>query len=959
MRFSKIMLVSIISIAVLCFILCLSLFITYNARLTIIGYLAEEQFSAQKIEITCLDLDITKNMSLVVKQLCIKSPKANIEINNTQVQWQYSPKLAITHVDVSLINVIGADHLLANTQDSTSNKTKSLDQLLSETLSSYAEQIAQFELPLSFTIHQLTYQPFPAEQQTNASQTNASQTNTPQENTQQKNLYFASLSGENNTITFSVSAPNKIEFINTHLTTTDKGFTLALLSDLQLLKDLAMIHQLPITDTLQQNLNELALSGSLHTTINYQAEKSNNKKRISSHHQLINFTLRSTNGIDKSGPFTLSSSLNFQTKLNLTHETDNSNETLIEVSFLPSNQVEQNEVILDYSQKHLLNWLQESKILTQESTISADIVTLLNDNPTDRLIVDLNSTEQDSEQDKSTITVNDNQISVDASKISVSAQHNVNTNLDRKRNKPVHQVILDDVLFTYPINWANNVSHTTKVATKKTTGTLAVEHFTINSRVKIANIVEIIKAPISINLSGSLYKNDQQIDLTLDNDSVIIAKNFIISKHKQHKNKSKQISTETEYNKKNSSTNTKTSQPALSTLPDLSTLTTKLNGQVHLLANNAITLDIKMHNQAAQLNIPKILQIKSSELRSNIKGNLDNIQVNTVINADGVNIGNINITGPALSPTVQMSVANLALTDLLALNVKLPINIELIDGRLDYNIIGRITDLTNASSIENTPFNANISIASVSGEFDGIWLQELNWQQSFTLLNGEITTQPNNTVNKSENLTIALIDTPTPVSKISLNTNWTYNKDFELSLSQFKGQILGGSYTLPKIQWPLKNGHSVNVQLSSIDLEQVVALDKKQGIVVTGQISGELPINYNDGKYTIENGKLHNDSNGLIQVIDNPAVAELSASNNELQVAFEALENLHYHQLFSDVSMKEDGYMILDTVIKGRNPDIDNDVNLNLNLTYDLIGLLKSISITERFEQELIKGIQH
>jgi hypothetical protein len=75
-------------------------------------------------------------------------------------------------------------------------------------------------------------------------------------------------------------------------------------------------------------------------------------------------------------------------------------------------------------------------------------------------------------------------------------------------------------------------------------------------------------------------------------------------------------------------------------------------------------------------------------------------------------------------------------------------------------------------------------------------------------------------------------------------------------------------------------------------------------------------------------------------------------------LAFEALQNLHYHQLSSAVSMADDGYMLLETVIKGRNPDIDNDVNLNLNLSYDLLGLLESMSITQRFEESIIKGLQ-
>lgn len=127
---------------------------------------------------------------------------------------------------------------------------------------------------------------------------------------------------------------------------------------------------------------------------------------------------------------------------------------------------------------------------------------------------------------------------------------------------------------------------------------------------------------------------------------------------------------------------------------------------------------------------------------------------------------------------------------------------------------------------------------------------------------------------------------------------------------------------------------------------------------MTGKISGQLPITFDGDKYMIKEGELHNSSNGLIQVIDNPAVAALKANNSQLKLAFDALQNLHYHQLSSAVSMADDGYMQLDTVIKGRNPDIDNDVNLNLNLSYDLLGLLESLSITQRFEESILKGLQ-
>ena len=119
---------------------------------------------------------------------------------------------------------------------------------------------------------------------------------------------------------------------------------------------------------------------------------------------------------------------------------------------------------------------------------------------------------------------------------------------------------------------------------------------------------------------------------------------------------------------------------------------------------------------------------------------------------------------------------------------------------------------------------------------------------------------------------------------------------------------------------------------------------------------GELPISFDGQKFTITHGKLYNISDGLIQVINNPGVAELKNNNSQLKLAFEALENLHYQKLTSGVSTADDGYMLLTTKVKGHNPDIDNEVNLNLNLTYDLPGLLESLSIADAFEKDIIDG---
>ena len=402
--------------------------------------------------------------------------------------------------------------------------------------------------------------------------------------------------------------------------------------------------------------------------------------------------------------------------------------------------------------------------------------------------------------------------------------------------------------------------------------------------------------------------------------------------------------------KKSTAVNVTTKQNTTAVVK-VKTLKTTIQGRVQLLEDSELSVHLKTHSQASQLNIPKVVKVTSFDLFSEIKGNFDDITINATANADDIKLADIAFSGSVLSPKIQISANELQLTDVLSLNLKLPTSIELIDGILNYNVSTQIDDFNN---IENTPFSVSFVVTSVSGEIDGIWLQELNWQQHFTLLAGKISTQPST----KENLTVELIETPTPISKLSINTNWSFNKSFTFSANKLKADILGGSFSIPKIKWPFEHGHSVNVQLNSIDLEQVLALDKKQGIVVTGKISGQLPVSFDGEKYIIENGELFNISDGLIQVKDNPAVAELKANNTQLQLAFDALQNLHYHQLSSAVSMADDGYMLLETVIKGRNPDIDNDVNLNLNLSYDLLGLLESMTITQRFEENIIKGLQ-
>jgi len=364
------------------------------------------------------------------------------------------------------------------------------------------------------------------------------------------------------------------------------------------------------------------------------------------------------------------------------------------------------------------------------------------------------------------------------------------------------------------------------------------------------------------------------------------------------------------------------------------------------------TIALTLNSQANLLQLSNNMQINKLQIIAKINSDFDNVDANASIIADNVEVTKLTINGELARPFIQLSANNILLTDLLSLQLALPVPVELIDGEVSYHVKGQLTDVEN---LRNNEMSSLISLKSVTGKIDDTWLQELNWQQKFILKNNQVKTL----LNDKNNLNIELIELASPITNLSLNTQInSQNNELALIAKDIQGEILGGSFSIPDIRWPINTKHSVNVQLTNIDLEEVLALDQKQGIVVTGRISGLLPLTFDGKNVTIEQGELHNISRGLIQVINNPAVEELKTSNSQLKLAFDALQNLHYHQLSSDVSMRDDGYMLLETIINGRNPDLDNDVNLNLNLSYDLLGLLESMSITERLEQNIIKDLQ-
>ena len=960
----------------------------YLARVAIVKSVIKEELARYETKITCLDFSLTKDFDLAITHLCLQTPQANIDIDNMLITLELTSEQKIKRLDVASVTIDGTAELLTEFD---SPRQESNSQTLTEQLQLYTTQLAKVSLPFDIAVKKIRYSPYSNELQQVADNNKMNSLNSNgaidvdvdvdvDNNRSRKtkkitqvnksmlpttSAYYGHFLAVDNIIEFSLKDKKQVTLFTARMltdkTAEQEQLSLELTGQFPPLHSFILAHQLPLSTSVSNALTTIAPQGDFHSTFNYQAGQ------LTVDSQINDLVLTSSTGTEQSGPFELKGNIDIHGQLNLSKNglsqaalvPINSANTILDKEkpvMAKSNQLEiffesSNTLQLNFSHSHAMDFL-------NNQALSPELVTLLKDNPVTQLALNP-----------------EGELVYDLSTEQLALSH---IEVTAKSEQQTHQLNLDNIAISlseylnHPRSRDETANTTTEMAIEKNSPLLAQVDFTIDSPINLSAVNNFTGKPILINLQGSISHSQAQTTIKLDENSSFTSSNIAIAnKQKTDKNNHffiKNLTAQVQGNLQ--------IQHHLAALNHSYANETNGTDKVLIKADQLsadkqnVKLQLKIDSQAENLRADNIIDIKTLTLKTAVTGNLTNILLNTLVSADDVPLGNLTIKGDVEKPHIELNAHKLSLTDLLSLNVKLPIDVALVDGALSYSVKGQVDDLTN---VQDTPLAISVAVASLSGEIDGIWIQELNFTQNFDYLAGKLTTQDKPKKNYVENsliegnkvqeitksnLTVALIDTPTPISKLSISTAWSYQKDFNVSATNLSGDILGGSFSIPKIQWPLNREHSVDVQLTRIDLEQVLALDKKQGIVVTGRISGQLPIGFDGEKYTMEQGELHNVGDGLIQVMNNPAVEELKANNSQLKLAFDALQNLHYHQLSSDVSLADDGYMLLETVIKGRNPDIDNDVNLNLNLSYDLLGLLESMSITERFEKSIIKGLQ-
>jgi hypothetical protein len=199
-------------------------------------------------------------------------------------------------------------------------------------------------------------------------------------------------------------------------------------------------------------------------------------------------------------------------------------------------------------------------------------------------------------------------------------------------------------------------------------------------------------------------------------------------------------------------------------------------------------------------------------------------------------------------------------------------------------------------------------------------------------------------------INIEEINVGIPIRKVALIVDIV---DSVAKLESAKGELIGGTFKVTNL-WFDGRKQRTSISVSSLDLADIAALQKQQGIQVTGEMSGILPFQLGSENGIIQHGMLASDGPGKLKIQDNAAFDLIKNQQKELSF----LQNVEYRKLSSKVELASDGWLDLELSIAGRNPEKEQEVIFNYGHKENIFTLLKSLRITGSIQDSIEKRIE-
>jgi len=353
-------------------------------------------------------------------------------------------------------------------------------------------------------------------------------------------------------------------------------------------------------------------------------------------------------------------------------------------------------------------------------------------------------------------------------------------------------------------------------------------------------------------------------------------------------------------------------------------------------------------------NISDAYSLKIEQIRLNGEYQL---QPDSLVSASKLHINNnlpstIRTEGSFQQLNLSYELTQSALNPWLKLVKGLPKNLQVANGEVAATVNAYLL------SGELSPLNFKLELEELTATYNNYLLSNARTQFEGSL------TQDGKLVSEKQNLQIERLFagvnlddiqlsyrfSSDPVSPKADNHGFTFNPVIE----DFSATLLGGTVGFNIPLYVLAPESRIELSVQKVSVPEVVKLLDQQGLLVTGELSGVVPVVFSEGSVSVRQAKLNSVGSGVIKIKDNPAFISLKNSQKNLATALGLLENLEYSQLNTNLSLQPDGWLELAVNIKGVNPEQQQPINFNPTFSTNLYTGLKAL----RAGKDISKAIE-
>ena len=192
-----------------------------------------------------------------------------------------------------------------------------------------------------------------------------------------------------------------------------------------------------------------------------------------------------------------------------------------------------------------------------------------------------------------------------------------------------------------------------------------------------------------------------------------------------------------------------------------------------------------------------------------------------------------------------------------------------------------------------------------------------------------------------------------------------------LQIDNLDFRSIGGDFTVPGLVLdPSKNSHEGILEVRSLDLERLARALEIDGLSGTGNLKGQIPLRFEDGRLEITDARLQSTEPGILRyksttseslvegVRGNADLNSLDLVNDPFRLTLLALENFHYDSLGIRMGHEAGGKANLKLALEGKNPDVLDGYpfELNVNLDTNLVPLLEALDDGLLVTKDLLPG---